>query len=147
MYIFFCNVLLTFCNHFSDGCLAHKTGVACGALVMYLRYLIDPGPMDLLTPHDFFPEGPEEFQGEDVNKNSMLGLLNKTLKKFDDLHSKEEEEGTFLEGAELIGKNSPNLDKPLKNRVAARIGNQGFDESEIVCQVASCIHLIKREQL
>ncbi|XP_033733441.1 uncharacterized protein LOC117322612 [Pecten maximus] len=30
-----------------EGCLAHKTAVAAGALVMYLRYLIDPGPMDI----------------------------------------------------------------------------------------------------
>lgn len=31
----------------TEGCLAHKTAVAAGALVMYLRYLIDPGPMDI----------------------------------------------------------------------------------------------------
>lgn len=32
---------------FVGGCLSHKTAVAAGALVMYLRYLIDPGDTGL----------------------------------------------------------------------------------------------------
>ncbi|XP_046571855.1 uncharacterized protein LOC124280019 [Haliotis rubra] len=38
------------------GCFAHKTAVGAGALVMYLRYLIDPGPLDLNSSHRVLPE-------------------------------------------------------------------------------------------
>ncbi|XP_005094546.1 uncharacterized protein LOC101856725 [Aplysia californica] len=37
-----------------DGCLSHKTGVAAGALVMYLRYLIDPGDIKWTGQHELF---------------------------------------------------------------------------------------------
>ena len=37
---------MNFVISFPDGCLAHKTAVAAGALVMYLRYMIDPGPQE-----------------------------------------------------------------------------------------------------
>ncbi|RUS76489.1 hypothetical protein EGW08_015743, partial [Elysia chlorotica] len=36
----------------SGGCLSHKTGVAAGALVMYLRYLVDPGNIKWEGQHD-----------------------------------------------------------------------------------------------
>ncbi|ESO83508.1 hypothetical protein LOTGIDRAFT_169202 [Lottia gigantea] len=39
-----------------DGCLAHTTAVAAGALVMYLRFLIDPGPMDFHGSHHILQE-------------------------------------------------------------------------------------------
>ncbi|XP_071081492.1 uncharacterized protein [Haliotis cracherodii] len=38
------------------GCFSHKTAVGAGALVMYLRYLIDPGPLDLNSTHRVLPE-------------------------------------------------------------------------------------------
>ncbi|GFR83322.1 UPF0764 protein C16orf89-like protein [Elysia marginata] len=36
----------------AGGCLSHKTGVAAGALVMYLRYMIDPGNIKWEGQHD-----------------------------------------------------------------------------------------------
>lgn len=39
--------LIRFFIFFIDGCLAHKTAVAAGALIIYLRYLILPGPTTL----------------------------------------------------------------------------------------------------
>lgn len=37
----------------TGGCLAHKTAVGAGALVMYLRYLIYPGSSDIFKNHAF----------------------------------------------------------------------------------------------
>ncbi|XP_076442852.1 uncharacterized protein LOC143281524 [Babylonia areolata] len=51
-------------------CLAHKTAVAGGALVMYLRYLIDPGPLNLFAPHDFFPDASRNLLGGDGGDKS-----------------------------------------------------------------------------
>lgn len=39
---------------FTGGCLSHKTGVASGALVVYLRYLISPGSIQWTSQHDLF---------------------------------------------------------------------------------------------
>ncbi|KAJ8308493.1 hypothetical protein KUTeg_013367 [Tegillarca granosa] len=47
-----------------DGCLAHKTAVAAGALMMYLRYILDPGPLNLRTD-------PEEFRQRFLMSNEF----------------------------------------------------------------------------
>ncbi|KAJ8309285.1 hypothetical protein KUTeg_014159 [Tegillarca granosa] len=47
-----------------DGCLAHKTAVAAGALMMYLRYILDPGPLNLRTD-------PEEFRQRFLMSNEL----------------------------------------------------------------------------
>ncbi|XP_060077665.1 uncharacterized protein LOC132557185 [Ylistrum balloti] len=60
------------------GCLAHKTAVAAGALVMYLRYLIDPGPMDIQrkiidpSQHRFLMSR-EVVRHQSVTNASLLG--------------------------------------------------------------------------
>lgn len=49
--------------------------MAAGALVMYLRYLIDPGPLDLVSPHDFFFDSHQNIpEGGEVYKTFMSKL-------------------------------------------------------------------------
>ena len=73
----------------ADGCLAHKTGVACGALVMYLRYLIDPGPLDLFAHHEFYPDSPRGLLGDGESYRKIMNLLGEKM-QFDNsfLHQK-----------------------------------------------------------
>nr|KAG5700889.1 hypothetical protein BaRGS_012296 [Batillaria attramentaria] len=65
------------------GCLAHKTGVAAGALVMYLRFLIDPGPLDFFSQHEFFPKDQSILGDPEANKKIMAFLGNQMVGDLD----------------------------------------------------------------
>ncbi|XP_041353629.1 uncharacterized protein LOC121371652 [Gigantopelta aegis] len=65
----------------ADGCLSHKTAVAAGALVMYLRYLIDPGALNLTSVHLILPESSrsllaeaklQDFQNQKVKGEGLI---------------------------------------------------------------------------
>ncbi|XP_076464882.1 uncharacterized protein LOC143296714 [Babylonia areolata] len=63
------------------GCLSHKTGVACGALAMYLRYLVDPGPLSLMTPHQFYADTHQGLLGDGAAFRKVLEVLGQKLAK------------------------------------------------------------------
>jgi hypothetical protein len=91
----------------TGGCLAHKTGVACGALMMYLRYLVDPGPLDMFAPHNFFPEGSRGLLGDEVSNKKMMSVLEERMHRFDDKEEKEGDEPVAA-GWELGGQDKQN---------------------------------------
>lgn len=49
MYVFKCLIHILYNKFSTGGCLAHKTAVGAGALVVYLRYLIKPGAFDMFN--------------------------------------------------------------------------------------------------
>ena len=46
---------------------------------MYLRYLIDPGPLDLFAPHNFFPDGPRGLLGHEESYRKVMNFLSNQM--------------------------------------------------------------------
>ncbi|KAK6183530.1 hypothetical protein SNE40_010998 [Patella caerulea] len=64
-----------------DGCMAHTTAVATGALVMYLRYLIDPGPLDLYSSHHILQETSRSLLGQGLDQSPVIGGDSRKVKQ------------------------------------------------------------------
>ncbi|KAL8589752.1 hypothetical protein ACOMHN_027260 [Nucella lapillus] len=70
------------------GCLSHKTGVACGALALYLRFLINPPPAS-----SFYTDTHAGMLGSKEPYGNVMEFLGKKLAKenFNDGEGEEEE--------------------------------------------------------
>ena len=49
---------------------------------MYLRYLIDPGPLDLFAPHNFIPDGPRGLLGEEESNKKVMNYISGHVQQF-----------------------------------------------------------------
>ncbi|GFO15861.1 upf0764 protein c16orf89 homolog [Plakobranchus ocellatus] len=73
----------------TGGCLSHKTGVAAGALVIYLRYLIDPGKIKWRGQHDLLLADTGDLPQAKANDESNMDDEEEEEKE------EEEEEGEY----------------------------------------------------
>ena len=49
---------------------------------MYLRYLIDPGQLDLFAPHNFLPDGPRGLLGDDESNKNVMNYIGSHIEDF-----------------------------------------------------------------
>ncbi|CAG5127937.1 unnamed protein product [Candidula unifasciata] len=84
-----------------DGCLSHKTGVGSGAVVMYLRYLIDPGNINWTSQHELLQSDFRSLlqaAGEAPAAGTGVGTDQGAEEEEEDEGNVEEDEGTLNDG-------------------------------------------------
>lgn len=89
---------------------------------MYLRYLIDPGPLDLFAPHKFIPDGPRGLLGdEDPNKKVMNYMGNRVQQLLRGIENAKRE----ALSDDLVG-----FDKHAGERVGDGVADEGEEDEE-----------------
>lgn len=103
------NSLIVYKTHviylFTDGCLAHKTAVAAGALMMYLRYILDPGPLN-------WGRDPEEFRQRFLMSNEFNEKVKSDTKVVNKRELEPEQDTN--KGKQLTGKTKRHKHEGLK---------------------------------